>query len=473
MGRKCGRRRATIGIFVLWVALALACAWGAPLSAGAWSYKEAAQPYAGKSVTILDEVTPLQETMKKLVPDFIKETGIKLDYVLLNHFDVISKGQADLLSGTVAYDAVLLHSPQMGLLLNAGALRPIDDLMSNSKLLSPALDSGDFIEPAWGSTAKFKGKTYGLLTWNYNQIYWTRADLMNNAAEKQAFKKKYGYDLAPAETMQQMRDIAEFFTRKKGEKLAGQTLQSDFYGIVLEGLKSGTTFWDVTYNYMRNWGGNIFDAQGKPSIDTPENIAAVKFWASLWKFSPPGQSEYSLIDIPTLMGNGIAAQTIAWSDFVLGIDQPAKSKFSGKFAYRGIPRNASYSGPRSAEIEPSILGISKNSKNPEATYLFLQWMVEKTTQANLFKTLGAGVPVRNSSWNDPTLAKSRFEPLYKAMQASDKAGRGKPPAPKLYEMLDVMGGILQEIGLGKKTAENGMKEGQQKVLQLCTDCVLK
>ena len=90
--------------------------YGLPLSAGAWSYKEAAQPYVGKPVTILDEVTPLQETMKKLVPDFIKETGIKLDYVLLNHFDVISKGQADLLSGTAAYDAVLLHSPQMGLL---------------------------------------------------------------------------------------------------------------------------------------------------------------------------------------------------------------------------------------------------------------------------------------------------------------------------------------------------------------------
>ena len=40
--------------------------------------------------------------------------------------------------------------------------------------------------------------------------------------------------------------------------------------------------------------------------------------------SPPGQAEYSLIDVPTVMGNGIAAQTLAWSDFVLGIDQPGK-----------------------------------------------------------------------------------------------------------------------------------------------------
>jgi multiple sugar transport system substrate-binding protein len=471
MGKKGLMRRGTgIWIFVL---TALVLAWGLPPSAGAWSYKEAAKPYAGKTVTILDEVTPLQETMKKLVPAFAKETGIKVDYVILNHFDVINKGQADLLSGTAAYDAVLLHSPQMGLVLNAGALRPIDDFMGNPKLANPGLNPGDFIEPAWGSTAKYNGKTYGFLTWNYNEIYWTRADLINHAAEKEAFKKKYGYTLAPAETMQQMRDIAEFFTRKKGEKLAGQTLQSDFYGIVLEGLKSGTTFWDVVYNYIRNWGGDIFDAQGRPTIDSPQNIEAVKFWASLWKFSPPGQAEYSLIDIPTLMGNGIAAQTIAWSDFVLGIDQPAKSKLSGKFAYRGIPKNAAYSGPRSAEIEPSILGVSKKSKNPEATFLFLQWMVEKATQNKLFETQGSGVPVRNSSWSNPVLVKSRFAELYSAMQVSDKAGRGKPKAPKLYEVLDIVGGILQEIGLGKKSAEEGMKEGQQKVLQLCTDCVLK
>src|SRR5688572_19469473 len=81
-----------------------------PAAAGAWSYKEAAQPYSGTTINILDEVTPLQEAMAKLVPQFTEETGIKVNYELLNHFDVISRGQADMLSGRGAYDAVLLHS---------------------------------------------------------------------------------------------------------------------------------------------------------------------------------------------------------------------------------------------------------------------------------------------------------------------------------------------------------------------------
>jgi multiple sugar transport system substrate-binding protein len=206
---------------VVLVAVAVAAVPGLP-AAQTWSYKDAAKPFAGRSITVLDEVTPLQESMKGLVPEFEKETGIKVDYQLLNHFEVISKGQADMLSGRGAYDAVMVHSPQMGLLLDAGVIKPIDELMGNKALTNPGLDRADFIQPAADSLTKSRGKTYGFLNWNYNVVYWARGDLFGHPDERAAFKKRYNYDLAPAKTLQQMRDIAEFFTRKKGEKLAGR-----------------------------------------------------------------------------------------------------------------------------------------------------------------------------------------------------------------------------------------------------------
>ena len=437
-----------------------------------WSYKDAAKPYAGRSITVLDEVTPLQESMKALVPEFEKETGIKVDYQLLNHFEVISKGQADMLSGRGAYDAVMVHSPQMGLLLDAGVIRPIDELMGNKALANPGLDRADFIQPAADTLTKFRGKTYGYLNWNYNVVYWARGDLFRHPDERAAFKKRYNYDLAPAKTLQQMRDIAEFFTRKKGEKLAGETLESDFYGVVLEGIKGGTTLWTVLNAFVKNFGGDIFDAEGRPTVNRPENVAGVKFWADLWKFSPPGQAEYSLIDVPTVMGNGIAAQSLAWSDFVLGIDQPGKSKLAGKFVYAGSPANAQWK-TRSAETEPSGIVISKHSKQPEATYLFMQWLVDKNTQQQLFtKSGGAGVPIRKSTWSLPVVKQSKFAGLYVAMQESLKYGAAKPKAPKLYEIMDVLVGLVQEVGLGKKTADQAMKEGQEKVQAICGRCTL-
>jgi multiple sugar transport system substrate-binding protein len=446
---------------------------GLATSAEAWSYKDAAKPYAGQSITILDEITPLQETMKTLVPEFVKETGIQVDYQLLNHFEVISKGQADMLSGRGAYDGVMVHSPQLGLLLQADVVRPIDDLLANKTISNPDLDLKDLIQPAWDSVAKFKGKTYGLLDWNYNVVYWARGDALNHPDEKAAFKKRYGYDLAPAKTLQQMRDIAEFFTRKKGERLAGQPLESDFYGVVLEGIKGGTTFWTLWNVFIKNSGGDIFDAEGRPTIDRPENVAGLKLWAEMWKFAPPGQAEYSLIDVPTVMGNGIAAQTLAWSDFVLGIDQPGKSKYAGKFVYAGSPASDKSAATRSAETEPSMIVISKQSKKAEATYLFLQWLVDKKTQKRFFEvSKGAGVPIRESTWSASELKQSRFSALYDAMRETLKYGRAKPKAPKIFEVMDVMSGLVQEVALGRKTAEQGLKEGQEKVLAICKKCTL-
>lgn len=441
-------------------------------SAYAWSYKEAAAPYKGITIRVLDEVTPLQETMKSLVPEFEKETGIKIEYELLNHFDVISKGQADMLSGRGHYDAVMLHSFQMGPLLDAGAVIDINGLLSNGKLTNPALALDDLIEPPNSSTTKYKGKQYGFLNWNYNHVYWARNDLLSHAGEKSAFKAKYGYDLAPAKTMQQMRDIAEFFTRKKGAKLAGATLQSDFYGIVMEGIKGGTTFPGVWFNFLTNWGGGLLDAQGAPAFDTPENVAALRFWGNLWKYSPPGQGEYSLIDVPTVMGNGIAAQTIAWSDFVWGIDAPGKSALHGKFVYGNIPRNEDFDGPMTTAGEPSVIVISKASKKVEAVYLFMQWMVDRATQEKLLNAGGGGVPIRNSSWDLPVMNSPAVASLAAAMRDSMKGSHGKPKMPNFFEVYDEMASIVQQIGLGQITPEEGVKIGQKKLLKICKKCLL-
>jgi multiple sugar transport system substrate-binding protein len=455
------------------VALAVALGWLWPASSHAWTYKEAAAPYAGQSITVLDEVTPLQEAMQKLVPQFEEETGIDVDYQLLNHFEVINRGQADLLSGRGEYDAIMVHSPQMGLLLDAEVLRPIDDMFANAELTSPDFDADDLIQPSWDTVAKFRDETYGFLTWAYNTVYWARGDLLSHPEEQAAFRAKYGYDLAPAETLQQMHDIAEFFTRKKGEKLAGETLESDFYGILLEGIKGGTTWWTVWNSFVRNWGGDILDENGSPSVDLPENVAAVEFWADLWQFGPPGMAEASLIDVPTLMGQGVTAQALAWSDFGLGIDREGASPYAGKFVYAPSPANADYDGPRSAEIEPSIMIVAQSSDAPEATYLFIQWMADRDTQLGLAEQLGAGVPNRYSLFEAPFYQDARLSPLYAAMRGSLEYGEGKPRVPQIYQMNDALAALVQQVGLGQLTAEEAMRQGQTEVRSICDPCTLE
>ncbi|MFK7967313.1 MAG: extracellular solute-binding protein [Burkholderiaceae bacterium] len=457
-------------------ALALVCAsLGFSLTGAAnaqdWSYKEAAKPFAGTSIRVLDEITPLQETMKTLVPKFIEETGIQVEYELLNHFEVINKGQADMLSRRGYYDAVMLHGVQMGQMLAANVIEPIDTYVANPALFNPALNLDDLIQLPFESLVKFQGNTYGFLNWNYNMIYWARNDLLTHPDEMAAFEAKYGYPLAPAKTTQEFLDIGEFFTRKAGEKLAGEALKTDFYGVLHEGITGGATLVSVWENMLKNFGGGLFDANGAPAFDSPENIAALSFWAKMWAFSPPGQAEYSLVDVPTVMGNGIAAQAIAYSDFVLGVDKPGSSPLAGKFTYAGIPTNPDFSGPRSAGSEPSGIVINKASKNKEATYLFMQWMIEESTQKMLIEAGKGGVPIRRSSFALPELggAKSDF---YAAMKNTLEVAVAKPKVPKMFEIYDALGPIVQEVGLGRMTPEEAAKDGQAKMLKICEKCTL-
>jgi hypothetical protein len=41
-----------------------------------------------------------------------------------------------------------------------------------------------------------------------------------------------------------------------------------------------------------------------------------------------------------------------------------------------------------------------------------------------------------------------------------------------YEIMDVLVGLVQEVGLGKKTAEEVLKEGQSTVAAICAKCTL-
>lgn len=434
-------------------------------------YAEAAKPYKGTTIRVLDEITPLQETLSKIVPDFEKETGIKVEWELLNHFEVINKGQADMLSGRGYYDAIMLHGFQLGPMISAGVIRPLNDLTGNPKLANPGLNTADFIQNPFKTAAFVGDKQYSFINWNYNQVYWARADLLNNADEKAAFKAKYGYELAPAATIEQMRDIAEFFTRKKGATLAGKPLESDFYGIVLEGIKGGSTFPTLWNNFIKNYGGNLIDADGKPNFDTPQTVAALKMWHELWKFAPPGIAEYSLVDVPTVMGNGIAAQSIAWSDFVLGIDKKGVSPYAGQFVYGPIPIKAG-SKERYAEAEPSVTVISAASKSPEATFLFLEWLADKKQQDKLIALGEGGVPIRESSWALPAITGTANPTLYAAMKSTLDVAEAKPKMPKFYEIYDVMSGVAQEVGLGKISPEEGAKKGQAELIKLCTKCLL-
>ncbi len=88
-----------------------------------------------------------------------------------------------MLSGRGYYDAVMLHGFQLGPMISAGVIRPLDDMVGNPKLANPNLNTSDFIQQPFKTAAFANGKQYSFINWNYNQVYWARADLLNDPGE--------------------------------------------------------------------------------------------------------------------------------------------------------------------------------------------------------------------------------------------------------------------------------------------------
>ena len=199
----------------------------------------------------------------------------------------------------------------------------------------------------------------------------------------------------------------------------------------------------------------------------------MKLYQELWDYSPSGRAEMSLIDVPVVMGEGRAASGIVYSDFLFSVDKPGKSKYAGKFVYAPIPANAEGDeANRTAATEPSMIIISKQSKNPEAMYLFLQWMVSKETQDAWFDG-GVGMPVRKDSLQHPTVTGGERAQMYEAVQGSLEHGDAFPAVPKLFEIIDEVNKMQQSVGQGQDPAE-ALGGTQSKLEDICGDsCVVE
>ena len=79
---------------------------------------------------------------------------------------------------------------------------------------------------------------------------WYRSDLLADPKEKEGFKAKYGYDLAPAADWKQYHDIAEWFTRP----------DQRLYGTALQG-KRHEALWYEWLNFLYSFGGDMLEVK--------------------------------------------------------------------------------------------------------------------------------------------------------------------------------------------------------------------
>lgn len=300
--------------------------------------------------------------------DFAK-VGITIELIEVPFDGVYEKAMTEFVAGTGAFDVVTFYPAYIGDFAGNGYLEPLDEYMKKepAKVWDPM--AKDVIAPFWELYCKFGGQTYALPIDGDVLLFQYRKDLFENKDEQAAFKAKYGTDLKPPETWEDYAQAAEFFTRKKGEMLAGQKLEHDFYGQADYGARGFSAYWFL--NRFASAGGMYFDANMKATINTPDAIAGLEGMVATKKFAPPDMMSYGYEQLKDAFIKGYVAMIMQWSDVPKKANDPELSVVGGKVGVTRVPGWKMKDGTvvhRSMMPVGRVLGIAKDSKNKEAAY---------------------------------------------------------------------------------------------------------
>jgi len=387
-------------------ALGTALVLGLASQAGAWSLKEAAKPYEGTTIRVIGEALPPLESLDKQKAAFEEETGIKV--VVEQHaFDqVIQKTTADFVGRTGFYDAILNPIMRVPTLVVNDWVQPLGAFLSDDKLADPDFAVVDqVLNKDWlMASLAIDDKLYAV-PFSAHTIYLNyRHDLFEHPDEQKAFKEKYGYDLpSPPITLDQLRDTAEFFTRKSGETLAGATLDQDIYGITLSGKRHVSMIYNF-YNILYAFDEKVVDSDSGPeygplTINSDKGVAALTYYKDLLdNFAPPGGLTYTWDEQLAAMQSGLAAQALLWADASYAMAHDTEqSKVVGKVAFSGTPIGAR----KIVNLHQWGMFIPTTSKSPEAAWLFLQWTQRPDVQAKLMST--GSISLTSSAYREPSV----------------------------------------------------------------------
>ncbi|QKQ28330.1 ABC transporter substrate-binding protein [Candidatus Reidiella endopervernicosa] len=145
----------------------------------------------------------------------------------------------------------------------------------------------------------------------FNGYY--RKDLFENSANQKTFSSRYGYPLAPPDSWEQYRDIAEFFTGyhdADGNSMFG-TAEAFAYG----GQQVWTVFSRASayLNDQKTEGRQFFDTETmRAQVNNPGWQRAVQDYVDVLKFSPPEAINFGIVEARDAFLAGKTAMILDW-----------------------------------------------------------------------------------------------------------------------------------------------------------------
>ena len=368
--------------------------------------------HSGKTITFLMSEHPVLKGIREVLPQFERDTGIKVRVNALAEDVYFDKMEVALRAGKGVAD--VHFCPMDSTAFNqylANLLEPLDGYINNSNKTASNYDLGDFPDGFLQST-RFPGgpgsKHYCIpasfesyiLFYNKNHV------------------KKYLGGKVP-ETFDDL-----ILAAKKVKKSSN----GDVMGMVVRGKRTDTAIDTITGVVYNAWGErnvnypqNIwFDGNwNRPQMDHPAIQRGLSQYAGLMSAGPDDVKAYDWDEAGTAFQKGLSAFFVDASLFGPWFEEK-DSPSSGNTGYAVLPPQVKDGKSYTAHWQWG-LGMPANAKEKDAAWYFIQYMTNKQNEPKIGAFHGGAA--RMSTWSNPTYTKTLNPDYVKATLESMKTTR--------------------------------------------------
>ena len=433
-------------------------------------WADAAAPYAGATIRGVSESTPPSNYVADvLAAQFTELTGINVEFETTSWDQMYSKAINDMEADTGIYDFVYIEQDIIYSYLAQDYLVNLTQFATDH----PDLAYEGYDESEFTSFADYfknaDGDLFGVPMEAFVKVYLYRQDLFENADIMAAFEEAYGYPLAPAESFDQYRDNAEFFTGY------GESMDMDLWGTTVQGSTGHPA---STYEFLEsigpsfglyNWGINLDAGTAQSAnggaLDGDTAVEALTFWLSMLEFAPPEATSSTWDEVASTFAAGRAAQGWVYGENAAWIaTDESRSNVTGNVGVRlpvtaeGVIDDAMMGDGYIGYYDGGAFGIPHSSRNKEATLLWLQFIGQQSVQAE-WAAAGARI-THTATFDDPLIAEqdAKVDGYYTLLEEQGPLFAGAPPFPFHAQVREVIDPFIQRAILGELSPAEALSQ---------------
>lgn len=398
------------------------------------------QALAGTEITVALRSLPETDFIISRLPEFEKQTGIKVRLAQYPEQQLRDKLVQDLSTGAGQFDIIAVDSIIIPEFAEAGWVAPLDELIPNA---TQDYDIADISAGARGLLS-YKDSLYGLPIYTEVTQLMYRKDLFEEAG------------LTVPETMDELIEAARQLTDRSANR----------YGIALRGLRGFGMNVYTWAGFLHSYGGQFLSENTTPNINNKAGVEATQVYADLIReYGPPGQANFSWDNVQNAFTSGQAAMIIDANNFYTRIEDPSKSNIAGKIGYAVVPAGPNGRFPASYALGFAVSPVgAKTDGEKQAATEFILWATSYDMQ---LASIEKGIV---SQTRDKVLTSNQYrsaaneEWLTSTAESLRIANPNYLPQTVAYRTMgDIVGVSVQEVISGQQDSQAALDQAAAQI----------